>query len=266
VGLQECFQEAHHLFNAEKYLAAFDVIEYLLDSYPEHSIPLLARAYDLYQRLPDKESRYQLYQARQFDFHIEPGAKVLDIGSGHLPFAFATHLADLSLDDGRIGRAGAEFKVIDGKEVHECSVEALPFADKSFDFVYCSHVLEHVGSPEKACRELMRVGRRGYIETPNRGKDLWLHTARISNHRWAVEWINDTLEFTDYSASDLVGLSSDVLMQMHCAPQTDREKALSALIYLKAHHMNTMVAWEESFAFQVRRGRNSTIKNPDQER
>jgi len=38
---------------------------------------------------------------------------------------------------------------------------AMPFPDKSFDFVYCAHVLEHVDDPIRACREIMRVGKRG---------------------------------------------------------------------------------------------------------
>ncbi len=252
-NLDETLQAVQASFAQGRYTEAFDLIEHLVGAHPPHAVALLAAAYDLYEALPDKESRYQLYQSRHFDFTIEPGAKVLDIGSGHLPFPFATHLADLSLEDDHIGRAGARFRMVDGKEHHECSVENLPFPDQSFDFIYCSHVLEHTDDPARACRELMRVGQRGYIETPTRGKDLWLHTARISNHRWAVEWIHDTLLFTEYGPEDLEGFSSDLVMQMHCAPQTQREKALSALIYLKAPRVNTMVGWEGSFKFEVRR-------------
>lgn len=252
-SLDETLAAVQSSFGQGRYPEAFDLIEHLVIAHPAHAVPLLAAAYDLYEALPDKESRYRLYQSRHFDFTIEPGARVLDIGSGHLPFPFATHLADLSLGDDQVGRAGARFKVVDGKEHHECSVEDLPFPDQSFDFIYCSHVLEHTGDPARACRELMRVGRRGYIETPTRGKDLWLHTARISNHRWAVEWVHDTLVFSEYGPEDLEGFSSDLVMQMHCAPQTQREKALSALIYLKAPLVNTMVAWEGSFRFEVRR-------------
>ena len=46
-------------------------------------------------------------------------------------------------------------------------VTALPFQSGSFDYVYASHVLEHVDSPTSACREVMRVGHAGYIETPS---------------------------------------------------------------------------------------------------
>jgi SAM-dependent methyltransferase len=36
-------------------------------------------------------------------------------------------------------------------------ITAIPFADRSFDVVYCSHVLEHVPADRKAMRECHRV-------------------------------------------------------------------------------------------------------------
>ncbi|MBT1072724.1 methyltransferase domain-containing protein [Pelotalea chapellei] len=246
-------QMARKLFGQGSYLDAFDRYEQLADAYPEHTIEILAEAFDKYETLPDKHNRYHLYQARHFDFGIQSSDKVLDIGSGHLPFPFATHLADLALEDGNVGRAGIPFKYLDGKPVYECNIEKLPFADKEFDFVYCSHVLEHTDSPENACRELMRVAKRGYIETPTRGKDLWLNTAEISNHRWAVECVHQKLVFTEYIPHEIQGLNCNILMSMHCSPQTLREKAFSALVYLKADLVNTMVYWEGQFEFEVRR-------------
>jgi len=63
------------------------------------------------------------------------------------------------------------------------AVERLPFATKSFDFVICSHVIEHVEHPDRALRELERVGRRGYIETPSAD---WEKLAGFPFHRWLV--------------------------------------------------------------------------------
>ncbi len=246
-------QLARNLLGEGNHLEAFDLYEQLADTYIGNAIEILAETFDQYEVLPDKHSRYHLYQARHFDFDIRPTDKVLDIGSGHLPFPFATHLADLALHDGNVGRAGMPFKYLDGKPVYECNVEKLPFADREFDFIYCSHVLEHADSPENACRELMRVAKRGYIETPNRGKDLWLNTARTSNHRWAVEYINQKLVFTEYTPHEIHGFNCDILLSMHCSPQTAREKAFSALIYLKADLVNTMVYWDDRFEFEVRR-------------
>lgn len=230
-----------------------DIYEALVSRFPAYAVPLLAQLHTLYESLPDKESRYALYVSRHFAFTFSPQDKVLDIGSGNIPFPFATHLADLALKDDLVGRAGAPFKTIHGRKVYECSVESMPFEDKEFDFIHCSHVLEHVDDPEKACLELMRVGKRGYIETPTRGKDLWLDTGKASNHRWAVDLIQGVLTFTEYTPEEIEGLQCSLLLDMHTQPQTEREKAFSALLYLKAPFINTMLAWDTRFEFQVRR-------------
>lgn len=48
-------------------------------------------------------------------------------------------------------------------------VEALPFADASFDLIICNHVLEHVGDDRRAMRELWRTLRpsgRAILQVP----------------------------------------------------------------------------------------------------
>ena len=46
---------------------------------------------------------------------------------------------------------------------HEAKIEALPFPDRYFDTVICTHVLEHVLDIRAAIRELRRVCRRQLI-------------------------------------------------------------------------------------------------------
>jgi SAM-dependent methyltransferase len=247
-------QHAIDCYTQGRLYDALDVCEQVMTRFPGLSRNVLTLVYEMYQPLKDAD-RHTLYQARYFDFGIRPDNKVLDIGSGHLPLAFATHLADIAVDDDAYGRAGAPFKHLAGKPVFNCQVEKMPFADGEFDFVYCSHVLEHVEDPERACRELMRVGRRGYLETPTLGKDVWLNAAKISNHRWHVALFNDTLEFTEYTPRDLAGVETDLLMSMHVSPETDREKAFSALVLLKSDLLNTMLLWDRQFSVSVRRQR-----------
>lgn len=242
---------ARSMMRTGDFQSGVDIFEQLIESAPQHATELLSELYDSYQALPQKDNRYHLYVSRYFQFGIKPTDKVLDIGSGHDPFPFATHLADFAPEDDAYGRAGAPLKRIAGKPFYACSVEDMPFEDKEFDFVYCSHVLEHTEDPGQACRELMRVAKRGYIETPTQAKDLFLNTAFISNHHWDVQSREGCLTFRRYREEDRKGLGSDILMEMHCAPQTPREKAISSLILLKSKELNSMIYWENSFQYQV---------------
>lgn len=54
----------------------------------------------------------------------------------------------------------------------------LPWPDKSFDIVWSNAVIEHVGSFEdqaKMAREIMRVGKRWFVTTPNRWYPFEFH-------------------------------------------------------------------------------------------
>lgn len=59
----------------------------------------------------------------------------------------------------------------------------LPFDDKEFEYVLCSHTLEHVEDPEKFCNELQRISKNLTIVVP----PLWDISASLMNifqHRW----------------------------------------------------------------------------------
>jgi len=254
----EILEQARTYFRDSEFSISFDLYEYLIDNLPQHSINLLSEVYDNYKKIEPKD-RYTLYQSRIFDFNIATGAKVLDIGSGHKPFPLATHLADISTTDHNYGRDGIPFKEILGKPVYEFNVENIPFENNEFDFVYCSHVLEHSHNPEKACNELMRIAKRGYIETPTRAKDLWMNSGKASNHIWHLDLNEEKLIFTEYSEQELNGFGNSILMDMHVAPQTQREKAFSALVYLKPEMVNTMLLWEEKFDYEINRHADSKV-------
>ena len=73
-----------------------------------------------------------------------------------------------------------------------CDHKPWPFADKQFDFVICSHTLEDIRDPLWVCAEMIRVGKRGYLEVPSRNAESsrgWEapNTVGLSHHRWLID-------------------------------------------------------------------------------
>jgi hypothetical protein len=68
---------------------------------------------------------------------------------------------------------------------------ALPFADQSFDIVFSNSVIEHVGSWEKQqhfAAEVARVGRRYWVQTPNRYFPIETHVLTPFLHLLPRSW------------------------------------------------------------------------------
>ncbi len=100
---------------------------------------------------------------RKISLPIPGTALVLDVGAGGNPYPRSDVLLDrLTGAEHRCG----ESMMIDRPVVFGDAAR-MPFKDKAFDFVIASHILEHMAEPEAFIKELQRVGKAGYIETPN---------------------------------------------------------------------------------------------------
>ena len=92
---------------------------------------------------------------------VEPGTRVLDVGSGLGDLAAAAAargalVTGCDLAEGMVAAARQRHPSI---EFVAADVEALPFADASFDAVVAAFVINHVPDPERAAAELIRVSR-----------------------------------------------------------------------------------------------------------
>ena len=136
-------------------------------------------------------SLISFFQRKILVKNIDKNDLVLDVGSGDKPFWRADVIVDKYLEDDQQRHSGAI--VYDKRKIFlEGDVEKLPFKDKVFDFVFCSHLLEHVESPDKAIAELTRVAKKGYIEVPFAIIDL---LKPFPPHLWFCFYENNTLFF-----------------------------------------------------------------------
>ncbi|MCK5536245.1 MAG: class I SAM-dependent methyltransferase [Bacteroidales bacterium] len=150
-----------------------------------------------YSRKFIKSENKKDYHKRYINFDIQKNDKVLDIGSGGEPFEYATTLLDKFPE--KTQHRYNKLKT-NGLKFIKGDVQELPFEDKSFDFIYCSHVLEHVEEPQKALDEILRVGKKGYIEVPTKTSDIIFNFIRLKNfHKWHINIVDNTIIFIEYT-------------------------------------------------------------------
>lgn len=164
---------------------------------------------------------------------------VIDIGSGDNPNIRADILCDLYLqsNDERSGRLGIW---IDERPFVLCDIHALPFRDKVFDYVVCSHLLEHVEDPRKAVGELTRVGKRGRVETPSK---LMETIYGWPFHRWRVSRGGDGRLIFEGKDSSTNGLFSD---------EIKKSREFEELVSKFPSEFLVRFEWEGAFSVEVR--------------
>lgn len=171
---------AHHLswFKLETLLDLLDKCgfdcEVIKNIHFYPAIVLRCRKRDLYT--PDRS-----YQELPY-FAPTPAWKILDVGPGAIPFSLATEWIDV---------VERESLSIPGKVVE--SISETGYSPKRFDYVYCSHVFEHLEKPFPILNELMRIGRSGYIEVPSVHSDFFFQNGRVHDLWNCLEGAANTL-------------------------------------------------------------------------
>ena len=107
--------------------------------------------------------------------------EILDIGCNIAPVEFAQTVADVQNFSKFYEDKNKKFVLIKDK--------TLPFSNNQFDFVYASHVIEHVEDVSFFISELKRISRQGYIELPSMLEDnIVLSTNSIDDHKWMFKF------------------------------------------------------------------------------
>ncbi|NNC50948.1 MAG: methyltransferase domain-containing protein [Flaviramulus sp.] len=94
--------------------------------------------------------------------------KVLEIGPGATPYFRSDIFLELQYDieEERIAQSGHVGILDTEKPIVYYDGGKFPFNNNEFDYVICSHVIEHVTDLDVFLSELQRVGKKGYLEFP----------------------------------------------------------------------------------------------------
>lgn len=188
-------------------------------------------------KLQDSDKHYwgpTQYLLDWLESRIPEGAQVLEVGPGTSCFRRADVFVDVvdapSVPEGKLLK-------------HDIAVSQLPFPDKFFDFAYCRHTLEDMYDPFAACREMSRVAKRGYIETPSpiaelcRGVDGGSPDWRgYHHHRFFVWEQGGELQFV---------AKYPVVEHARC-----NEESLVGRLKLGPQYWSTYYLWEDEIRFR----------------
>jgi SAM-dependent methyltransferase len=99
---------------------------------------------------------------------ILPGDRVLEIGPGASPHERSDVLLEkkFGTEQEYAAQFGHGEKLVTSKQVVFYEGDTFPFRDHEFDYVICSHVLEHVEDVPVFLNEVFRVAKKGYFEYP----------------------------------------------------------------------------------------------------
>ncbi|HBB76887.1 MAG: hypothetical protein A3J18_02585 [Candidatus Levybacteria bacterium RIFCSPLOWO2_02_FULL_40_18] len=102
---------------------------------------------------------------------IPKGKSILDVGAGEMPYkTYCRHLKYKSQDFGKYTgentKSGIKSGKYDTKSVDIISdITSIPVRNKSFDYVLCTEVFEHIPDPLQALKEISRINKSTLILT-----------------------------------------------------------------------------------------------------
>jgi len=174
----------------------------------------------------------------------------LDLGSGASPWSGANVLLDRFYTDPTGERSGAPIYK-DSRPLIIAAGEMLPFKEKSIEYIFTRHVVEHADDVPAFLAEIRRVGKAGYLECPNPTLERVLDQEQ---HRWYLALENNRLHVCrKHKANNLT---------------TDYDKFLFELLsnhYLIRNYWDLFTVqlhWKDDFEFELHEEFDNLLKLP----
>lgn len=123
--------------------------------------------------------------------------KVLEIGPGATPYYRSDVFLERNFNTSEekiLQRGKLEQDLNTEKKVVYYDGGEFPFDDNYFDYVICSHVLEHVDNVPLFIKEITRVSKKGYMEFPNYNFEI-LYNIDVHVNICKYNYANNTIEY-----------------------------------------------------------------------
>jgi len=187
---------------------------------------------------------YLKYRLNEFFYggdkiSIPKNALVLDVASGGKPY----WRSDVLIDKFVFDNSERDADLIIDRDFVVGDVTKLPFKDKTFDFVIARHILEHLSDPESFLKELQRVGRAGYIETPSSFSESLFGWPF---HFWEIDVVEGILEIKTKNK-----IQNNQLKKI--GKCFDVDKNLKRFSFENRNLFFTAFYWEDSIHFNIYR-------------
>lgn len=188
-----------------------------------------------------------------FEIEIPDHWRVLDIGPGAYPLS----RADVYMDhDLRI------LEPLGHNRTYLADIQdgAPAFGDKEFDFVWCSHVLEHVNDPAACARTISRIGKRGIMVVPSAIKES-IFNFEERQHQWLI--LPNPVDgeppiFVRHNRSYIERLRDELVQQAACfLYRTGSDHDCTAEIHMgewfreRERDLDIIVHWEDELKIMV---------------
>ncbi|MDD2384957.1 MAG: class I SAM-dependent methyltransferase [Sulfurospirillaceae bacterium] len=178
---------------------------------------------------------------------IQKKDKVLEVGPGNTPFYRSNVLLEKIYENDELAKlqAGGTEKRNLKKEIVYYTGELFPFKDKEFDYVICSHVLEHIplNQLDIFIKELMRVASRGYIEVPLFTYEV---LTNIEHHLSFVDVDNNNkLLFLEKKEENFAGFAYQEVLKM-----LEQSNSKMPFITCNPDTMFFGFEWEDTIAYE----------------
>ncbi len=184
--------------------------------------------------------------------------KVLEIGPGSMPHPRANVFLEKKFSpEEALAQSGYTVPAKLDRETFFYDGNHFPFENNSFDYIICSHVIEHIPVEDLALfiSELQRVAKKGYIEFPTVFYEL-LNYQPV--HIWLMNFRKGKIIFMDKRIFSSNNIHKVIRNLFYC-----NDNYLFKAFYRYREFFFVGFEWDETIEYEIVDNFNSLVNSED---